>query len=197
MLFRSLSRPDGTTLPFSCDLEPPAARPEHEEPSWKRIARLDSRSYRSKTKTFIGKFKSQNKAFGGASTDGAVPWRHFTVRPGFPKDSPSNLLWLTPKLTRDLATIVKQKTAHLPVGAQAYMHLGDGRFKRPIQSFVSHTWGGAAAPLLSSVGTGSLPSSADTLAGTGSAAGPLPGRCGGETTRMALFKPFEIGRAHV
>ena len=99
----ALSRPDGTTLPFSCDLEPPAARPEHEEPSWKRIARLDSRSYRSKTKTFIGKFKSQNKAFGGASTDGAVPWRRFTVRPGFPKDSPSNLLWLTPKLTRDLA----------------------------------------------------------------------------------------------
>jgi hypothetical protein len=30
-----------------------------------------------------------------------VAWRRFTVRPGFPKDSPSNLLWLNEKLTRD------------------------------------------------------------------------------------------------
>ena len=55
------------------------------------------------------------------------------------------------ELTRDLATVVKQKTAHLPAGRQAYMHLGDGRLMRPIQCFVSHTWGGAAAPLLTSV----------------------------------------------
>ena len=55
------------------------------------------------------------------------------------------------ELTRDLATVVKQKTAHLPAGSQAYMHLGDGRLMRPIQCFVSHTWGGGAMALLESV----------------------------------------------
>jgi transposase-like protein len=98
----ALSRPDGTTLPFTCDLEPPAARPAAPKRSWKRVAQLDARSYRGKTKVVIGRFKAQNKAFAGVDTDGAVPWRRFTVRPGFPKDSPSNLLWLSPKLTRDL-----------------------------------------------------------------------------------------------
>jgi len=29
----------------------------------------------------------------------------WTVRPGFPKDSPSNLLWLRPKLTKDLTNL--------------------------------------------------------------------------------------------
>ena len=98
----ALSRLDGSTLPFRCGLDPPVPRPEAPEVTWKRVARLDARSLKSKTKAVVGKFKTARKALSGVSTDRGVPWRRFTVRPGFPKDAPSNLLWLTPKLTRDL-----------------------------------------------------------------------------------------------
>ncbi|MCB9914815.1 MAG: hypothetical protein H6828_06645 [Planctomycetes bacterium] len=101
-LVLALSKPDGTPLEFSTDLDPPAPRAPQREARWKRVIQLDARSFKGKTKAVVGGFKAARKAFSGTSTDGGVPWRRFTVRPGFPKDSPSNLLWLSPKLTKDL-----------------------------------------------------------------------------------------------
>ncbi|MFK7740704.1 MAG: hypothetical protein AB8H80_10305 [Planctomycetota bacterium] len=50
----------------------------------------------------VGKWRVRNKALEGQSTDRGVEWRKYTVRPGFPKDSPSNLAWLAPKLTKGI-----------------------------------------------------------------------------------------------
>ena len=58
----------------------------------------------------MGSFRARNKAFYGTDTDGAVGWRLFTVRPGFPKDSPSNLLWLKSNLTDDLSALKIEAT---------------------------------------------------------------------------------------
>lgn len=101
----AISRPDGSKLDFTADAGPPdapGARPEVAEPKWKRVARLDHRSFKSKTKTTVGGFKGKNKVWAGTKDDGKVKWRLFTVRPGFPKDSPSNLLWLKPNVTKEI-----------------------------------------------------------------------------------------------
>ncbi|MCR9248541.1 MAG: hypothetical protein NXI31_26235 [bacterium] len=55
-----------------------------------------------KLEATVGKWRVRNKALHGTSTDRGVEWRKYTVRPGFPKDSPSNLAWLPTKLTKGL-----------------------------------------------------------------------------------------------
>ena len=62
-----------------------------------------SRSFRAKLKVAGGRFAVRSKHLVGEVTGGGIPWRKYTVRPGFPKDSPSNLLWLAPKLTKGIA----------------------------------------------------------------------------------------------
>ena len=101
----ALSQPDGSPLAFEQDIRPPPAPAAQREPSWKRVARLDQRSFKTKTKPAVGGFKTAGKAVAGTSTEGEVEWRRFTVRPGFPKDSPSNLAWLKANLTEDLVDL--------------------------------------------------------------------------------------------
>ena len=116
----AFSQPDGSRLEFTADSGPPDVPGERtavEEPKWKRVARLDSRSYKSKAKTAVGGFKAKNKVWYGTDTEGGVKWRMFTVRPGFPKDSPSNLLWLKPNVTKDVEAVridVELDAAALP-----------------------------------------------------------------------------------
>lgn len=50
----------------------------------------------------VGSWRVRNQALEGTSTDRGVEWRKYTVRPGFPKDSPSNLAWLPEKATAGL-----------------------------------------------------------------------------------------------
>lgn len=50
----------------------------------------------------VGKFKVANQRLFGEATDKRVQWRKYTVRPGFPADAPSNLLWVREKTTEDL-----------------------------------------------------------------------------------------------
>ncbi|MCB9879196.1 MAG: hypothetical protein H6835_16495 [Planctomycetes bacterium] len=50
----------------------------------------------------VGQWRVRNKAIEGFATDRGVEWRKYTVRPGFPKDSPSNLAWLPEKATKDV-----------------------------------------------------------------------------------------------
>jgi hypothetical protein len=101
----ALSRPDGSALLFEQDIEPPDALPAASELKWRRVALLDHRSFKTKTQAVVGGFKAVGKAVVGTSTEGEVEWRRFTVRPGFPKDSPSNLTWLKPSLTEDLTDL--------------------------------------------------------------------------------------------
>lgn len=98
----ALSELDGSTLDFVQDLDPPAPYPAAPERGWRRVVRLDHRSFKAKTKASVGGFRSARKAVSGTSEEKGVQWRRWTVRPGFPKDSPSNLAWLKPKLTEDL-----------------------------------------------------------------------------------------------
>ncbi|MEE9392736.1 MAG: hypothetical protein V3W41_09545 [Planctomycetota bacterium] len=71
---------------------------------WKRALRyrFDSKSYRSKFEVTVGNYKVSRKRLEGRSRDGKVIWRPFTIKPGVKKDSPSNLLWIKEKYTRDL-----------------------------------------------------------------------------------------------
>jgi len=69
---------------------------------WKSVWRMNFRkkkSFSSKLKTTVGTFKVVKKALEGQAKDKRVGWRKYTVRPGFPKDAPSNLLWIKPKYT--------------------------------------------------------------------------------------------------
>jgi hypothetical protein len=93
---------------FEADAGPPAAidsRPPAPDVSdWRRPKlRFDwTRSGSTRgLDTKVGGFKARNRALAGTSTDRGVAWRKYTVRPGFPKDSPSNLLWLDERATED------------------------------------------------------------------------------------------------
>ena len=71
-----------------------------DDSEWKRTLRQSFKSsVGGKLDVTVGKFRVRNKALTGVSTDKKVPWRKFTVRPGFPKDSPSNLAWLKESVT--------------------------------------------------------------------------------------------------
>jgi hypothetical protein len=61
-----------------------------------------SKSFASKLATAAGKFKVVNGALEGQEDGKAVGWRKYTVRPGFPKDAPSNLIWIKEKYTREM-----------------------------------------------------------------------------------------------
>jgi len=98
----ALSRADGSPLEFTTDNGQPEPPAELEAPRWRGGVSLDHRGYRSKGEVTVGAFRARNKTWFGADTDGGVAWRMFTVRPGFPKDSPSNLLWIKERNTRDL-----------------------------------------------------------------------------------------------
>jgi hypothetical protein len=99
----ALSLPNGRPLSFSSDSDQPEARPIPAATKWRETSRIDSRSWRSKTNSTVGGFKTKSRALSGTSRSKGVGWRMFTVRPGFPKDSPSNLSWIKEKLTREHA----------------------------------------------------------------------------------------------
>lgn len=105
----AVSRPDGNPLPdWSTDAEPPKkVRTRIELPntkSWKKRldAKFTQRRAVSNLETVVGRFRVRSKALEGYAKDGKVPWRKYTVRPGFRRDSPSNLAWLKKKLTKDV-----------------------------------------------------------------------------------------------
>jgi hypothetical protein len=81
--------------------KPPKPAPE---PKWDSVAKLDFRTKAAMKHVEVaaGGFDVKDKALAGTSTGKGVAWRKYTVRPGFPKDSPSNLLWLRSALTDGL-----------------------------------------------------------------------------------------------
>ncbi len=105
----AVSRPDGTpidgwqsdTLPADTKSNRSAA-PDADH--WSKRAQLTfkSRGPLARLKTTGGRFRVRNKALEGIDRKGSLPWRKYTVRPGFKRDSPSNLTWLNERLTKDV-----------------------------------------------------------------------------------------------
>lgn len=68
----------------------------------KKKINFDDKGAVSAVDVVVGKWNVQRKSLYGTSRDRGVAWRKYTVRPGFPKDSPSNLFWLKPADTRGM-----------------------------------------------------------------------------------------------
>ena len=107
----ALAQPNGHPIPqllSDTQAPPPAgettARPNPRRKSWTSVLKMNfkSKSFRSKLQPTVGSFKVANGALVGQDDGKQVGWRKYTVRPGFPKDAPSNLLWIKEKYTKDL-----------------------------------------------------------------------------------------------
>ncbi len=83
------------------DLLPADPEPASKPPTWHARLRHDFRvkAFGPKLEVTVGSFQVQNQHLRGQATDQKVPWRKYTVRPGFPRDAPSNLAWLKEKAT--------------------------------------------------------------------------------------------------
>lgn len=105
----ALAQENGRPIPgLTADCDPATSgtstSAEPKKSAWKTVVkhRFTKKAFKSKLETTVGKFKVVNKALVGESTSKGVQWRKYTVRPGFPKDSPSNLFWLKDKYTKDV-----------------------------------------------------------------------------------------------
>ncbi|MFY9343062.1 MAG: hypothetical protein WAT39_11265 [Planctomycetota bacterium] len=65
-------------------------------------AKFDTAGAHRKLDAEVGQWRTRNGVLEGFATAREVEWRKYTVRPGFPKDSPSNLAWLPEKATEHL-----------------------------------------------------------------------------------------------
>ncbi len=97
---------DGRPIPGLTNDDLPADAPyaRREARRWKKILQhaFSSKSFSSKFEVQVGRFRVRRKALQGEDTGRKVAWRKYTVRPGFPKDSPSNLIWFAKKFTKKL-----------------------------------------------------------------------------------------------
>lgn len=103
----ALSGSDGTPIEgLAVDTAPPdpAGASADAAKSFVRAFRYEgsSRDVSARFDLAVGKWKQHKNQLIGDSTDRRVEWRKYTVRPGFPKDSPSNLLWLKSKATEGI-----------------------------------------------------------------------------------------------
>ena len=105
----AIAQRNGTPLPgWTTDVEPAKTKSNAiDTPNgnkWRSVFKLKgtAKGAQRKLDTPVGKWGVSNKAIAGEATDRGVEWRKYTVRPGFPKDSPSNLAWLPEKATQDL-----------------------------------------------------------------------------------------------
>ena len=123
-LVMAIARRNGMPLTgWTTDTEPPAQKltaldvpdPRRWPSKWK--ARFDQAGAHRKLEVEVGAWRTRNGALEGTATDRQVEWRKYTVRPGFPKDSPSNLAWLPEKATEPLTAFALE--LDFPAGAPA------------------------------------------------------------------------------
>ncbi|MCB9833106.1 MAG: hypothetical protein H6807_11595 [Planctomycetes bacterium] len=104
----AITRPNGEPIPgLGSDAAAPARvdraidkAPGTLKKAFRQV--FDAKNYAGKFEVAVGRFDVRKKRLVGLDRDGKVAWRKYTVRPGFPRDAPSNLIWLRDKLTRDL-----------------------------------------------------------------------------------------------
>jgi hypothetical protein len=120
---------------WTADAEPPQKKlaaidvPEGRKWPARFRARFDQAGEHKKLEAVVGSWRVRNGALEGHATDRGVEWRKYTVRPGFPKDSPSNLAWLPEKATEQADAF--HLAIDLPADAEApklcVIVQGDGR----------------------------------------------------------------------
>lgn len=106
----ALARTDGRPIEgLKSDTNAPPPEGSSKKPKLRRKAWVSTlkmnfkrKSFSSKLETQVGKFKVVNEELVGQHDGKGVGWRKYTVRPGFPKDAPSNLIWIKDKYTNDL-----------------------------------------------------------------------------------------------
>lgn len=105
----AIAQRNGLPLPgWTTDLLPPVRKlaaiempdPKHWTARFK--ADFSGNGSQKKIEPAVGKWRSRQDALEGFANDRQVEWRKYTVRPGFPKDSPSNLAWLPERATEGL-----------------------------------------------------------------------------------------------
>ena len=98
---------DTNAPPPTSDSERGARKGTKNRQPWTSLVKLDFRRKGSLAKLdpAVGTWKVVNKRLVGQATEKAVQWRKYTVRPGFPKDSPSNLIWFKPKATEGITDL--------------------------------------------------------------------------------------------
>lgn len=101
----AISRRDGSPIPgltASAATAPGDSIPDHAAKTWRKVFghSFRNRSFAGKLDVAVGSFKVREGALVGEATNRGVEWRKYTVRPGFPKDSPSNLAWLSKEATK-------------------------------------------------------------------------------------------------
>ena len=112
----AVARPNGAPIqgmtvdtkapPPTSDTEKGARKGARRKVAWKSALKMNfKRKSTSKLDKAVGDWKVENKRLAGHAKDKKVAWRKYTVRPGFPKDSPSNLFWLKPKYTKDITDL--------------------------------------------------------------------------------------------
>ncbi len=103
----AVSHMDGRPIDgLKADTDPPTESHSVALPKvgWKSILKHSFRkkAFKSKLEVAVGKFEVKGDLMRGVSKDKRVGWRKYTVRPGFPKDAPSNLAWIKSKYTDEL-----------------------------------------------------------------------------------------------
>lgn len=96
---------DGSPIPgMIADAGPPETPRTTRPAEWRRVFAQDFSRKRSTSSldVTVGGFRVDARGLTGTTTDKGVGFRKYTVRPGFPKDSPSNLAWVDAKATKDL-----------------------------------------------------------------------------------------------
>ncbi len=83
------------------------ARAKAKKVAWKAVLKMNfkKKAFKSKLAPAVGTWRVEKKALAGHDNAKRVGWRKYTVRPGFPKDSPSNLIWIKPKFTEGLTDL--------------------------------------------------------------------------------------------
>jgi hypothetical protein len=123
-LILAIAQQNGLPLPgWTADAEAPQKKlaaidaPDGRKwPSRFRV-KFDAGGAHRKLDDAVGKWRVRNQALEGFAREREVEWRKYTVRPGFPKDSPSNLAWLPEKATEQLDAFCL--TIELPAGGAA------------------------------------------------------------------------------
>lgn len=123
-LVLAIAQRNGLPLPgWRTDLDGPTKKlsaldaPAGEKWPSRFKAKFDQSGAHKKLDESVGKWRSRNGALEGFANEKQVEWRKYTVRPGFPKDSPSNLTWLPEKATDKLDAFWLE--LQLPSDAQA------------------------------------------------------------------------------
>lgn len=130
----ALSKRDGRALEnlaVNADAPAPTTVSAPSAPAWKDVVddAFRAKKVEGHFDVAAGRFKVVNQRLVGEATDRQVRWRPYSVRPGYPTDAPSNLLWFKEKATEGLGAFRLRLDLVPPAGQApkvAVIFAGDG-----------------------------------------------------------------------